>query len=263
MTSPQELSKEALLRSPRQTSDGREMETEYQAHDMSQTELRHKQLQLSELADRIKQMGTNVPAHGNFNGVNLSRLEEWDGHLLLAVAHAKLLAEKGAGASYVGHRARERESFKRFINSFLVKYPKRLWDDKSLIQLLEIMLRKDALTIFETLPHSVKAGTFDDVVRAMQDRLKDDDNNAWVKAMTTLRKLAIRDGQSVSEFCLVLEKMANKAFLDSPPECTSLQKAETLFNQLAHWEGSYVLSEALERADRKEGKGSGPKVGKN
>ncbi|VDO37622.1 unnamed protein product, partial [Heligmosomoides polygyrus] len=61
MTSPplQELSEEALLRSPRQTSDVREMETEYQAHDMSQ---------MSELADRIKQMGTNVPAHDNFNG---------------------------------------------------------------------------------------------------------------------------------------------------------------------------------------------------
>ncbi|VDP03633.1 unnamed protein product [Heligmosomoides polygyrus] len=175
-----------------------------------QKELHHKQLQMSELADRIKQMGTDVQAHGNFNGVDLSRLEEWDGHLLLAVAHAKLRAEKGASASYVGHRAREKESFKRFINSFLVKYPKRLWDDKSLIQLLEGMLRKDALTIFGTLPHNVKAGTFDDVVRAMEDRLKVDDNNACVKAMTKLRKLAIRDRQSVSEFCLVSGKWPTK-----------------------------------------------------
>ncbi|VDO98037.1 unnamed protein product [Heligmosomoides polygyrus] len=51
---------------------------------------------MSELTDRIKQMGTIVLAQGNLNEVDLSRLDDWDGHLLLAVACAKLRVEKGA-----------------------------------------------------------------------------------------------------------------------------------------------------------------------
>ncbi|EYC40353.1 hypothetical protein Y032_0618g710 [Ancylostoma ceylanicum] len=84
----------------------------------------------------------------------------------------------------------------------------------------------------------------------MKERLMEDSNNARVKAMSALRKLTIREGQSVGEFCLLLERLAAKAYPDVPPEATSLQKAEILFNQLANWEGSYNLSEALEVNDK-------------
>ncbi|VDP52855.1 unnamed protein product [Heligmosomoides polygyrus] len=72
------------------------------------------------------------------------------------------------------------------------------------------------------------------------------------RALAALRKLTIREDQSVGEFCLAVEKLSSKAYPNSPPEVTSLQKAEILFNQLAGWEGSYNLSEALELADASE-----------
>ncbi|VDO37504.1 unnamed protein product, partial [Heligmosomoides polygyrus] len=86
----------------------------------------------------------------------------------------------------------------------------------------------------------------------MKDGLREDDNNARIRALTALRKLTIREEQSVGEFCLALEKLASKAYPNSPPEVTSLQKAEILFNELAGWEGSYNLSEALELANASE-----------
>ena len=84
----------------------------------------------------------------------------------------------------------------------------------------------------------------------MRLRLGEDSNNVRVRAMTALRKLSLREGQSVSDFCLVLERLAARAYPDMPAEVTSLQKAEILFNQLAHWEGSYNLSEALESSEQ-------------
>ncbi|WKY06147.1 hypothetical protein Q1695_006390 [Nippostrongylus brasiliensis] len=145
---------------------------------------------------------------------------------------------------------REKESFKRFVGAFSVKYPPTMWDDKSRIHLFESFLRKDALTIFETLPHSVKTGPFDGVVDAMKERLKVDGNGARVKAMTQLATLSMREGQTVAEFCLVLEKLFSRAYPEVNAEVVSLQKAEILFRQLAKWEGSYWIAEAIETSDK-------------
>ncbi|VDP56931.1 unnamed protein product [Heligmosomoides polygyrus] len=147
---------------------------------------------------------------------------------------------------------KEKESFRRFLNSFMIKYPPTLWDDKSRIQLLESFLVKEALIVFETLPKAVQDGTFDGVVNAMKERLLEDSNSRCLKAMSELRTLAIREGQSIGEFCLVLEKIAGRAFPDSPPEVASLQKAEILSRQLARWNGSHILMEAIECNARSE-----------
>ncbi|EPB79468.1 zinc knuckle [Ancylostoma ceylanicum] len=146
----------------------------------------------------------------------------------------------------------EKESFNRFVNAFSVKYPSSIWDDRSRVQLFEGFLRKDALTMFETLPKAVKDGPFEVVVEAMKQRLKVDSNGSCVKAMTQLAALTIREGQSVAEFCLVLEKLAGRAYPDIPSEIVSLQKAEILFRQLASWEGSYCIAEAIETSSRDE-----------
>ncbi|KAL6726387.1 hypothetical protein Aduo_008362 [Ancylostoma duodenale] len=86
----------------------------------------------------------------------------------------------------------------------------------------------------------------------MKQRLKVDSNGSCVKAMTQLAALTIREGQSVAEFCLVLEKLAGRAYPDIPPEIVSLQKAEILFRQLANWEGSYCIAEAIETSSKDE-----------
>ncbi|VDL81861.1 unnamed protein product, partial [Nippostrongylus brasiliensis] len=141
---------------------------------------------------------------------------------------------------------RPHECFKRFVKSFEIKYPKAQWTDSSRIQLFESFLRSGALTVFETLPARVREGTFDDVVREMKKRMSVDGNSQKVKALADLRNLTMRKGQSVSDFCLVLEGLANRAYPDVPLEVTSLQKAEILCRQLASWSGSYCLTEALE-----------------
>ncbi|VDP08759.1 unnamed protein product [Heligmosomoides polygyrus] len=84
-----------------------------------------------------------------------TQLPQWDDcepRVLIAFATARLRKDKGYGATCVRHRGREKQSFDRFISSFVVKFPRKLWDDNSLMQLLGGLLRKDALTIFETLP---------------------------------------------------------------------------------------------------------------
>ncbi|VDP52858.1 unnamed protein product [Heligmosomoides polygyrus] len=193
-----------------------------------------------DMARRTSGIGESYPSSAGVNG-----REECESALVEYLKTSSLPAVKPFSG-------REKESFNRFISAFVVKYPRRLWDDKSLVQLLGALLRKDALTIFETLPQEVRSGPFDTVVEAMKERLREDDNNARIRALAALRKLTIREDQSVGEFCLAVEKLASKAYPNSPPEVTSLQKAEILFNQLAGWEGSYNLSEALELADASE-----------
>ncbi|KAL6723916.1 hypothetical protein Aduo_018869 [Ancylostoma duodenale] len=80
----------------------------------------------------------------------------------------------------------------------------------------------------------------------MKQRLRIDSASSRVKAMAGLKSLTMRENQSVSEFCLALEKLASRAYPDVPVEVVSLQKAEILSRQLATWEGSYCLAEALE-----------------
>ncbi|VDP43792.1 unnamed protein product [Heligmosomoides polygyrus] len=84
---------------------------------------------------------------------------------------------------------------------------------------------------------------------AMKERLQEDGNVVRVKALAQLRKLNMRPDQTVEEFCAVLEKFVGKAYPDTPQEAVSLQMAEILFTQLAHWPGSYSLSEAIETSN--------------
>ncbi|XGW19137.1 hypothetical protein V3C99_003171, partial [Haemonchus contortus] len=144
------------------------------------------------------------------------------------------------------------ECFKRFLCSFEMKYPKNKWTDASRIQLLNSFLRKNALTVFETLPAEIREGSFDGVIEAMKRRMAIHGNSEKIKALSDLRKLTLREDQSVAEFCWVLERIASKAYPDAPPEVTALQKAEILSRQLASWSGSYCLTEALETSTSAE-----------
>ncbi|KAL6735871.1 hypothetical protein Aduo_006275 [Ancylostoma duodenale] len=145
---------------------------------------------------------------------------------------------------------RPTESFKRFLKSFLIKYPRTHWDDNRLVQLLESFLRKEALTIFETLPRRVKEGSFDELVRAMKERLDERGHIASVKALATLRTMRMKENQTVSEFCYALERVASQAYPDEPREGVSLQMAEILYSQLSKWTGSYILAETIETSPR-------------
>ncbi|KIH58684.1 zinc knuckle, partial [Ancylostoma duodenale] len=167
-----------------------------------------------ELTSRIGQLGQQplmgiAPNDGYKGHFNFGGLESYDLHMLIAIARKKLQRDKGSAHVFVGHRKR-------------------------------------ALVTFETLPKDVREGSFEEVVAAMQACLQEDGNSARIKALHQLRNLSLRNDQSVGEFCVVLEKIAHRAFPDTPAEVVSLQKAEILFRQLASWNGSYSLSEAIE-----------------
>ncbi|KAK6061359.1 hypothetical protein COOONC_00975 [Cooperia oncophora] len=130
---------------------------------------------------------------------------------------------------------RPHECFKRFLSSLNIKHPSDRWKDSSRLQFFQSFLRKNALTIFETVP-----------VKAMKKRTRVDGNIERVKALADLRKLTLRDDQLAAEFCLLLEGLTNRAYPDVPQEVTALQKAEILSRQLANWGGSYCFMEALE-----------------
>ncbi|KAK6030414.1 hypothetical protein OSTOST_03451, partial [Ostertagia ostertagi] len=120
------------------------------------------------------------------------------------------------------------ECFKRFVNSFDMKYPKEKWRDSNRVQLFQSFLRKNALTVFETLPREIREGTYDGVIEAMKARMRIDGNSQRVKALANLRLLALKPGQPLSEFCFALEGLANRAYPDMPPEATSYCLTEAL-----------------------------------
>ncbi|XGW13214.1 hypothetical protein V3C99_013667, partial [Haemonchus contortus] len=66
------------------------------------------------------------------------------------------------------------------------------WRDSNRVQLFQSFLRKNALTIFETLPREVREGTYDEVIEAMKARMRIDGNSQRVKALADLRLLAMR-----------------------------------------------------------------------
>ncbi|EYC39508.1 hypothetical protein Y032_0653g1175 [Ancylostoma ceylanicum] len=111
-------------------------------------------------------------------------------------------------------------------------------------------LRKEALTIFETLPKRVKERSFDDVISAMKERLDEGGNIASVKALATLRTMKMKEHQTVSEFCYALERIVSQAYPEEVREGVSLQMAEILYAQLSKWTGSYILAEAIETSPR-------------
>ncbi|KAL6734878.1 hypothetical protein Aduo_005372 [Ancylostoma duodenale] len=80
----------------------------------------------------------------------------------------------------------------------------------------------------------------------MQECLQEDGNSTRTRALHQLRNLSLRNDQSLGEFCVVFEEIAERAFPDIPAKVVSLQKVEILFRQLASWKGSYFLSEAIE-----------------
>ncbi|KAK6037463.1 hypothetical protein COOONC_25032, partial [Cooperia oncophora] len=75
---------------------------------------------------------------------------------------------------------------------------------------------------------------FEAVVREMERLLCSDSTAARMRALNELRSLKLRSNQSISEFCVVLEKLAHKA----NPDCTiaerSLEYAQILLDNLGH-----------------------------
>ncbi|VDO89460.1 unnamed protein product [Heligmosomoides polygyrus] len=184
---------------------------------------------VKQLTEQFKEMGREQVAHFEAQGEDTEARNKWQRHR----QHSQ--RPRGDGPTCpicirqktIGARKRKKSDI--------------LWTQS--------FLGKRALLAFETLPNYIKQGTFEELVSAMKERLQEDGNVVRVKALAQLRKLNMRPDQTVEEFCAVLEKFVGKAYPDTPQEAVSLQMAEILFTQLAHWPGSYSLSEAIETSN--------------
>ncbi|VDO85491.1 unnamed protein product [Heligmosomoides polygyrus] len=195
------------------------------------------ELQVRVLTDQLRDLGRSRSQLATNASANTSHAQgtvdfsQCDPHMLIAIAN-KMLREQNRQQVFCGHSSEfalveymrtaalpvlepytgsEKQSFKRFVNDFTIR---------------------KALVTFETLPNEVKQGCFEEVIQAMKDRLSEEGNAARVKAIAQLRNLTIRPDQSVEEFCVALEALANKAYPDVPVEIVSseeLEKTKGLF----------------------------------
>uniref|UniRef100_A0A7I5E5B3 RNA-directed DNA polymerase n=1 Tax=Haemonchus contortus TaxID=6289 RepID=A0A7I5E5B3_HAECO len=146
-------------------------------------------------------------------------------------------------------KGKSNENFDEFIRKFRRKYSKVVADDKSLIEMLsDNHLGGRAKSTMRALPASVVNKGFEEVVKNL-GRLLSNDCVAWrMRALTELRTLRMRPGQSVAEFCVVLEDLGRKANPDSTEEARSLENAQILLENLHEWPEYVHLMSTLNRA---------------
>ncbi|KAK6016393.1 zinc knuckle [Ostertagia ostertagi] len=145
------------------------------------------------------------------------------------------------------------ENFEEFIRRFSRKYRTVIFDDKTLLDIMvDDHLEGRAKSVFLSLPTSVREQGFDAVVRELRKLLANDSTAGRLRALTELRCLKRRWGQSVSDFCVVLEKLGRQA----NPACSirerSLEYAQILLDNLTDWPEHVHLLSTLHRVDPTE-----------
>ncbi|VDL84828.1 unnamed protein product [Nippostrongylus brasiliensis] len=156
------------------------------------------------------------------------------------------------------------KNFGEFIRCFESKYKAIVFDDRTLIGILGDDHPEDrAESVFLAIPQSMKDQGFNVVVAELKRLLANDSTRGRLRAFTELRNLRRREGQSIAEFCVVLEKLGRQA----NPACTlsdrSMEYAQILLDTgsmisiipvglLAAAQGKGYDVDALEVAPRKE-----------
>ncbi|KAK6059239.1 zinc knuckle [Cooperia oncophora] len=128
-----------------------------------------------------------------------------------------------------------------------------IFDDRTLIDILgDDHLEGRAKSIFLSLPSEVKRRGFDEVVEELRRLLASDSTAGRLRALAELRTLRRRPDQSVSDFCVALEKSGRQA----NPLCTvkdrSMEYAQVLLDNLKDWPEYIHLMSALHKVDPRE-----------
>ncbi|VDO82615.1 unnamed protein product [Heligmosomoides polygyrus] len=137
-------------------------------------------------------------------------------------------------------------SFNAFLENFLLKYPKSGWGEAELGVLLRSKLVGKAKTQYEALPRAIREGSFKEQVDALRQACTAELRNHRIVALGELRKLRKKEGQSVADFCVKLEQLIRRAHPHMSEAALDAERAHLLYEQLAHWDDSYHLMEALE-----------------
>lgn len=94
--------------------------------------------------------------------------------------------------------------------------------------------------------HSPKEGSFSGLVEAMRQVCRAEWRHDRIVALGELKTLRKREGQGVADFCVELEQLTRRAHPHMDEVALDAERAQLLFEQLAHWGDSYHLMEALE-----------------
>ncbi|EYC34920.1 hypothetical protein Y032_1273g3795, partial [Ancylostoma ceylanicum] len=137
-------------------------------------------------------------------------------------------------------------SFKNFLDAFELKYPRESWADSELCALFRSKLVGKAKSQYESLPKHERKGGYQVLVEAMKRECKAEQRTNKVVALGELKRLRKMEGQSVSEFCVELERLTRQAYPELDERALQTERAQILYDQLVHWRDSYHLLEALE-----------------
>ncbi|KIH64538.1 hypothetical protein ANCDUO_05150 [Ancylostoma duodenale] len=137
-------------------------------------------------------------------------------------------------------------TFSNFLDMFSLKYPSDQWSDEELRAIFKAKLGGKARAQFEALPRVKKEGSFKALVEAMRAKCKGEQRTKRIVALGKLNELGKTDEQSVADFCIELERLAQKAYPELDEMSLATTRANLLYEQLVAWPESYHLLETLE-----------------
>uniref|UniRef100_A0A183GV61 CCHC-type domain-containing protein n=1 Tax=Heligmosomoides polygyrus TaxID=6339 RepID=A0A183GV61_HELPZ len=158
-------------------------------------------------------------------------------HYLRYLALPEVRPYSGEDATY---------GFSTFLENFMLKYPRGSWEEAELGILFRTKLTGKAKRQYEALPVGVREGSFDGLVAAMQEACRVELRSHRIVALSELKKLRKKEGQTVADFCVELERLTRRAHPHMDEVALDAERAQLLYEQLAHWGDSYHLMEALE-----------------
>ncbi|EYC21944.1 hypothetical protein Y032_0018g3623 [Ancylostoma ceylanicum] len=142
--------------------------------------------------------------------------------------------------------AKEQQALSSFIASFKQKYPAEHWADVELRILFWDLLRGKARKQYDSMPRENREAPFEDMIDYFRERIEGGEQARQLMTYADLRRMRLRKGQSVTEFCISLESLTKTDFPDVAEEALSALVAHKLYDQFAASADPYHIMEAME-----------------
>nr|CDJ85154.1 Zinc finger domain containing protein [Haemonchus contortus] len=122
--------------------------------------------------------------------------------------------------------------------------------DEMLIHLMCTKLQGYPKAVVETLPRSLKEGSYVNFVEALRAILKE--NEVAQRTETYIKLKQLRKCSSVTDYCLELEDLTRKVYPDASEKELSMIRAGELITQLTEWKEYVQLFNTLEQSKQEE-----------
>ncbi|KAK6058942.1 hypothetical protein COOONC_03464 [Cooperia oncophora] len=121
------------------------------------------------------------------------------------------------------------KGFETFVTSFHIKYGGLGLQDSMLIHLMCSKLQGYPKSVMETLPRSVREGTYANFIEALRVKLKENDSAQRTEVYIKLKQLRKLLGNRL------LEELTRRAYQDASEKELSMIRAGELITQLTEW----------------------------